>query len=89
MIEALHAVLETAADALERPEDALAAEMLGLMTDERGASMDLIRKALMQGAQTFEGREALLTATLQFERILWLLNHMPLGAIAAQADSAG
>ena len=89
MIEALHAVLETAADALERPEDDLAAEMLGLMTDERGASMDLIRKALMQGAQTFEGREALLTATLQFERILWLLNHMPLGSIAAQADSAG
>jgi hypothetical protein len=51
--------------------------------------MDLIRKALMQGAQTFEGREALLTATLQFERMLWVLNHMPLGAIAAQADSAG
>lgn len=88
MIEALHAVLEAAADTLEQPEDELAAEMFGLMTDERGASMDLIRKALMQSAQTFEGREALLTATLQFERILWVLNHMPLAAPAAQADAA-
>jgi phosphate:Na+ symporter len=89
MIEALHAVLETAADALEQPDDEMALEMLGLMTDERGASMDLIRKALMQGTQSFDGREALLTATLQFERILWVLNHMRLAPARAQADLAG
>jgi phosphate:Na+ symporter len=85
MTEALHLVLETAADALEQPDDEHEHQMLRELTAERGASLDMVRKALLQASQTFEGREALLNATLDFERLLWVLHHMPVSALRGDA----
>jgi hypothetical protein len=38
--------------------------------------MDRVRGELMSGASSLAGREALLSATLRFERILWLLRQV-------------
>jgi hypothetical protein len=46
------------------------------MTGERGALMERVRKELLGGAQNLSGREALLSATLLFERLLWLLRRL-------------
>jgi hypothetical protein len=46
------------------------------MTEERGALMERVRKDLLGGAQSLAGRESLLSATLLFERLLWLLRRV-------------
>jgi hypothetical protein len=38
--------------------------------------MDRVRGELMSGASSLAGRDALLSATLRFERILWLLRQV-------------
>lgn len=72
MVEGLHLLLGLAGEALD-DSAADAREMLGAMTEERGALMERVRKELLGGAQSLAGREALLSATLLFERLLWLL----------------
>lgn len=81
MVEALHAMLETAADALGAPNDEQATQILRDLTSDRSPSLDRVRKTLMNAAQTFHGRESLLNATLEFERLLWVLNHLPVSPI--------
>ena len=76
MVEGLHAVLGVAADA---EDDAEAAEMLQVLTDDRGALMEQVRRELLGGARSIGGREALLSATLLFERALWLLRQASIG----------
>ena len=76
MVEGLHMLLGLAADASANAKgepDEDAKEMLYGMTAERGGLMDRVRKELLGGAQSFSGREALLSTTLLFERLLWLL----------------
>lgn len=75
MIEGLHAILTVAADtASDDPADAV--EMLAILTEERGALMERVRQELLSGGASIGGREALLSATLTFERIIWLLRRL-------------
>ena len=77
MVEGLHLLLGVAAEALEEGDaGADAKDMLEAMTGERGALMERVRKELLGGAQSFAGRESLLSATLLFERLLWLLRRL-------------
>lgn len=75
MCESLHAVLQVAADALTAGEDAEAAQMLATLTGDRGTLMDGVRMAILQGLERGSPaqREAMLDATLHFERCLWML----------------
>jgi phosphate:Na+ symporter len=75
MIEGLHAILMVAADtASDDPADA--AEMLFMLTEERSALMDRVRSELLGDGASIAGRESLLSATLTFERIIWLLRRL-------------
>lgn len=77
MVEGLHMLLGLAGEALDEGEAAAdSREMLAGMTGERGALMERVRKELLGGAQNLSGREALLSATLLFERLLWLLRRL-------------
>jgi len=72
MVEGLHAILMVAADtACDDPADAI--EMLNILTQERSALMERVRQELLSGCNSIGGRESLLSATLTFERIIWLL----------------
>jgi phosphate:Na+ symporter len=75
MVEGLHALLTVAADGLSGA-DPDAIEMLQILTEERGSLMDDVRKELVGGAQSLAGREALVSATLLFERLLWMLRRL-------------
>ena len=86
MVEGLHAVLGIAGDAVQDPE---AAEMLAVLTDDRGALMDRVRSELLGGARSIAGREALLGATLLFERALWMLRQATLLETPAAPVQAG
>lgn len=83
MVEGLHALLGVAADGLGGTDpDAIG--MLQILTEERGSLMDEVRKELVGGAQSLAGREALVSATLLFERLLWMLRRLA----RAELDSA-
>jgi len=72
LIEGLHAVLGVAVETTgDQPVDAF--ETLEILTAERGGLMDSVRTELLGGAASIGGREALLSATLLFERIMWML----------------
>jgi hypothetical protein len=71
-VEGLHAILLFA----EEARDAESLRLLHEMTGERGSLMDRVRRELTSGASSLAGREALLSATLRFERILWLLRQV-------------
>jgi hypothetical protein len=72
MVEGLHAILMVAAEAAS-DESGSAQEMLYILTEERSALMERVREELLGGSTNIAGREALLSATLTFERIIWLL----------------
>ncbi len=79
MVEGLHLLLGLAGEALDDAATDAAADardLLAAMTAERGALMERVRKELLGGAQSFAGRESLLSATLLFERLLWLLRRL-------------
>ena len=77
LVEGLHAILLVAEETQEPESLALFHEMTG----ERGSLMDRVRGELLGGASSLAGREALLSATLRFDRILWLLRQvLPLRA---------
>ena len=59
-------------------------EMLHALTGERSAMMDRVRQELLGGGTSIAGREALLSATLLFERILWMLRR--LSPVASNLD---
>lgn len=71
LVEGLHLILGVAADAAAG--DADAALQLQLLTADRGELMERVRQELLGGAASLAGNQALLTATLLFERILWML----------------
>ncbi len=75
MVEGLHAILMVAADVARdaNPDDL---DMLHILTGERSALMDRVRQELLGGGASIGGREALLSATLLFERILWMLRRL-------------
>ena len=75
MVEGLHAILMVAADVARdaNPDDL---DMLHVLTGERSAMMDRVRQELLGGGASIAGREALLSATLLFERILWMLRRL-------------
>jgi phosphate:Na+ symporter len=75
MVEGLHAVLSVAADTADDDSE-LAAELLFSLTGERSALMERVRSELLGGSSSMEGRESLLSATLVFERIIWLLRRL-------------
>jgi hypothetical protein len=75
MVEGLHALLGVAADGIGGT-DPDAIQMLQILTEERGSLMDEVRKELLGGAQSLAGREALVSATLLFERLLWMLRRL-------------
>lgn len=72
LVEGLHAILLVA----EESHDPGSLQVLHEMTGERGNLMDRVRGELLGGASSLAGREALLSATLRFERILWLLRQV-------------
>lgn len=75
MCESLHAVLQVAADTLAAQNDPAALELLQSLTGDRGPWMDSVRMAILQGlAQGSSAqREAMLDASLYFEKCLWML----------------
>ncbi len=75
MVEGLHAILMVAADTAA-DDSADAAEMLFILTEERSALMESVREELLGGSASIGGRESLLSATLTFERIIWLLRRL-------------
>jgi phosphate:Na+ symporter len=75
MVEGLHLLLGLAGEAVDEAGKE-AADLLRLMTEERGELMDRVRQELLAGLQNATGREALLSATLLFERLLWLLRRL-------------
>lgn len=87
LVEGLHAVLGVAADAWAAdPADPDAAAWLRELIAPRGALMDTARRALMDAAQGFQGRESLLSATLHFEMCLWVLQRMVPSTSSQSAD---
>lgn len=72
LVEGLHAILLVA----EEAQDAETLAVFHEMTGERGSLMDRVRIELMAEASSLAGREALLSATLRFERMLWLLRQV-------------
>lgn len=90
MVEGLHAVLGVAADSAHEDDPASRA-ILATLTEERGALMDEVRKALLgsaAGTADPSDREAMLSATLLFERCLWMLRQAVLrpGDVPTRAD---
>jgi phosphate:Na+ symporter len=75
MVEGLHLLLGVAGESVGESGDD-AADMLRTLTEERGELMDRVRKELLGGSQGLAGRQALLSATLLFERLLWLLRRL-------------
>jgi phosphate:Na+ symporter len=77
LVEGLHAILGAAGDAWAAgADDPHGAELLRELVAPRGALMDTVRSALLEGAQGFRGRESLLSATLHFEMCLWVLQRL-------------
>jgi phosphate:Na+ symporter len=90
MVEGLHAILMVAAEAAS-DESGYAQDMLYILTEERSALMERVREELLGGSANIAGREALLSATLTFERIIWLLRRLsppPANPAQASGDSA-
>jgi phosphate:Na+ symporter len=90
MIEGLHAILMVVAEA-SSDESGGAQEMLYILTEERSALMERVREELLGGSANIAGREALLSATLTFERIIWLLRRLsppPANPAQESGDSA-
>jgi phosphate:Na+ symporter len=90
MIEGLHAILMVAAEA-SSDESGFAQDMLYILTEERSALMERVREELLSGSANIAGREALLSATLTFERIIWLLRRLsppPANPAQESGDSA-
>ena len=90
MIEGLHAILMVAAEAAS-DESGFAQDMLYILTEERSALMERVREELLGGSANIAGREALLSATLTFERIIWLLRRLsppPANPAQESGDSA-
>jgi len=71
LVEGLHLILGVAADAAGG--DAEAGLQLQQLTADRGELMERVRVELLGGAASLAGNQALLSATLLFERILWML----------------
>lgn len=84
MVEGLHAILSTAADAMVDTDD-LSLMLLDGLTQERSALMDTIRRTLLEGQGSVSQRESLLTATLAFERALWQLRGLAREVKASRA----
>jgi phosphate:Na+ symporter len=74
LIEGLHAVLMVAADSAGQ-DDTESAQLLLELTAERGSLMDRVRREI-SGGGAFAGHDSLLSATLTFERILWMLRRL-------------
>jgi phosphate:Na+ symporter len=72
LIEGLHALLVVVTDACAEDGDD-ARYLLGELTAERGALVDRVRAELLAGSAALSGREAVLSAVLLLERILWIL----------------
>ena len=84
MVEGLHAILMVAADAAaEDPGDSV--DMLFALTQDRSTLMERVRQELLGDSTSIRGRESLLSATLTFERIIWLLRRL----VPPRADVAG
>ncbi len=75
MVEGLHALLTVVVEAIE-DDSSDAREMVQLLTEERGALIERVRSELLSGAASLAGREALLSAIMRFERIVWMLRRL-------------
>jgi phosphate:Na+ symporter len=75
MIEGLHAILMVAADIPADPSGESQA-MLAMLTEERSSLMERVREELLGGFTDIVAREAMLAATLTFERAIWLLRRL-------------
>jgi phosphate:Na+ symporter len=75
LIEGLHALLHFAVDAVAE-DSAEGYEMLLLLAADRSELMERVRNKLLSGSSTLQGRDALLSAILVFERIVWLLRRL-------------
>ena len=76
MVEGLHSILMVASDCAT-DESGDSQELLFILTEERSALMEQIREELLgSGEKRMEGRAALLSATLTFERVIWLLRRL-------------
>lgn len=86
MTEGLHAILMVAADSVS-DDSGESQETLLLLTEERSALMERVREEWLGGYADPGGREAMLSATLTFERIIWLLRHLsPAGMVPTSGE---
>ena len=77
MTEGLHALLLVTADAAQDDSEE-SIEMLRMMTDGRSPIATRVRTELAKGDFAAPAREALVEASLTFDRIVWLLGRMTL-----------
>jgi len=72
LVEGLHALLMVVSEACG--VDAVEArQLLETLTEERGALVDRVRQELLSGSVGLSDREAILSAVLLLERMLWML----------------
>lgn len=84
LVEGLHALLGVVVDACG-DDAADARELVGMLTAERGELVGRVRAELRGGGSSIAGRDALLSATLLFERIIWMLRQS--AALPFSADA--
>ncbi|MFM1885792.1 MAG: phosphate:Na+ symporter [Pseudomonadota bacterium] len=88
LVEGLHLLLGLAAEAVE-DQDPETAALFATLTSERGELMDRVRRELLGGAASIAGRETLLSATLLFERILWMLRRLAPASAVVPGEEDG
>jgi phosphate:Na+ symporter len=89
LVEGLHALLMVVGEACGEGS-ADARQLLVELTAERGALVDRVRRELLGGAVTATGKEAILSAVLLLERMLWMLRERsPLPASGDATERLG
>jgi hypothetical protein len=85
LVESLHLLLTMVAE-IGQTGDSGDRALLDELTSDRSEMMDGIRKQLLGEAAAASVREALLVATMLFERSVWLMRELRLGSMAARVE---
>ena len=87
LVESLHLLLTIVAETSQTGDSGDRA-LLDELTSDRSEMMDGIRKQLLGEAAAAPVREALLVATMLFERAVWLVRELRLGAAPVALEPA-
>ena len=87
LVESLHLLLTMVAET-SQTGDSVDRALLDELTSDRSGMMDGIRKQLLGEAAAASVREALLVATMLFERAVWLIRELRLPVAETEAEPA-